>query len=138
MSIQPSVLIWTIICLVLLMLVLSKLLFKPLLAVMDARRDKIERARAAREEALLRKTEAEQNALTERRDAEKRAAQTAAAMLEDAHARCRGEAETLRHAQEDALAEEKAALSSESHEIVASLEPRLDIVAGAFAEKLLL
>ena len=138
MSIQPSVLIWTIICLALLMLVLSKLLFKPLLALMDARRDKIERARAAREDALRRKTEAEENALNEHREAEKRAAQTAASMLEDAHDRCRGEAAELRHAQEDALAEEKAALAAESREIIVSLEPRLDTVAGTFAEKLLL
>ena len=138
MSIQPSVLIWTIICLLRLMLVLSKLLFKPLLAFMDARREKIERARAAREEALRRKAELESSAVTARQDAEKRAAQTAAAMLEDAHARCRNEAETLLHAQEDALEEEKKALAAESEAIIASLEPRLDAVAGAFADKLLL
>ena len=45
MTIQPSVLIWTIICFCLMMVILNKLLFKPLLSFMDARNDRIARAR---------------------------------------------------------------------------------------------
>lgn len=44
MTIQISVTIWTIICFVLLMLILHNLLFKPVLKVMDERRERIEKA----------------------------------------------------------------------------------------------
>ena len=46
MNIQISVTLWTIICFVVLMLILNNLLFKPVLRVMDARREKIEGAAA--------------------------------------------------------------------------------------------
>ncbi len=45
MSIQVSVVIWTVICFVLLMLILKNLLFKPVLQVMDQRKEHIEKAR---------------------------------------------------------------------------------------------
>ena len=50
MSIQISVVIWTIICFILLMLILNNLLFKPVLSVMDKRREKIDAARAKKAE----------------------------------------------------------------------------------------
>jgi F-type H+-transporting ATPase subunit b len=45
MTLQPSLIIWTVICFAVLMLVLSKLLFKPLLSFMDARNEKIAHAK---------------------------------------------------------------------------------------------
>lgn len=50
MNIQLSVVLWTIICFVLLMLILHNLLFKPVLKVLDARREKIENAAAKKVE----------------------------------------------------------------------------------------
>lgn len=44
MTIQLSVTVWTIICFVLLMFILHNLLFKPVLKVMDKRREKINNA----------------------------------------------------------------------------------------------
>ena len=49
MNIQVSVVLWTIICFVLLMLILHNLLFKPVLKVLDARREKIANAAAKKE-----------------------------------------------------------------------------------------
>ncbi|MCQ2354781.1 MAG: hypothetical protein MJ102_06735 [Clostridia bacterium] len=48
MTIQPSIIIWTIINFVLFMLVVDRLLFRPVLAVMDKRQAKIDAARAAK------------------------------------------------------------------------------------------
>ncbi len=45
MNIQPSVMIWTVICFILLMLILKNLLFTPVLKVIDSRKEKIEAAR---------------------------------------------------------------------------------------------
>ena len=45
MTIQPSVLIWTIICFCLAMLILNRLLFRPMLAFMDKRAQRLADAR---------------------------------------------------------------------------------------------
>lgn len=50
MNIQISVTIWTVICFILLMLILHFLLFKPVLRVMDQRRERIEKAAAKKAE----------------------------------------------------------------------------------------
>lgn len=50
MNIQSSVIVWTIICFVLLMLILHNLLFKPVLKVMDDRRLHIENAKKKKRE----------------------------------------------------------------------------------------
>lgn len=71
MTIQISVLIWTVITFCVLMFFLNRCLFRPLLAFMDAREEKIARARRLREEALLaqeaaRKAAEERHALAEK------------------------------------------------------------------------
>ena len=50
MTIQISVTIWTIVCFILAMLILNNLLFKPVLSVMDKRREKIEAAKGKKTE----------------------------------------------------------------------------------------
>lgn len=59
MTVQLSVTVWTVICFILLMLILHNLLFKPVLKVMDARRDRISRAKQKREEQQKQKEEYE-------------------------------------------------------------------------------
>lgn len=72
MTIQLSVLVWTIICFVLLMLILHHLLFHPVLKVMDDRKARI---RSAAEKKAEHERIAEQNAAVLR---EKEAARLAA------------------------------------------------------------
>ena len=50
MNIQLSVIIWTVICFSLLMLILSNWFLRPVLAVLDQRRKKLNDARAKKEE----------------------------------------------------------------------------------------
>lgn len=56
MNIQPSVVIWTVICFSVLMLILHNWLFKPVLALIDSRREKIRAAaeKKAENESVLR------------------------------------------------------------------------------------
>ncbi len=65
MTIQLSVTIWTIICFVALMLILNNLLFKPILKIMDERKERINNA--AQKEVQLEKIKAEHAALTEQK-----------------------------------------------------------------------
>ena len=50
MTIEPSLIVWTVLCFLALMLILKKLLFQPMLTFMDTRNAKIEAARKAKEE----------------------------------------------------------------------------------------
>ena len=44
MNIQPSVIVWTVICFLLLMIILKNLLFTPVLKMLDSRKEKVEAA----------------------------------------------------------------------------------------------
>ena len=44
MTIQPSVMVWTVICFLILMAILKNLLFTPVLKMIDSRREKIQAA----------------------------------------------------------------------------------------------
>ncbi len=50
MTIQISVVIWTVLCFLLLMLILHFLLFRPVLALLDARRERVQNAAARKAE----------------------------------------------------------------------------------------
>ena len=50
MNIQLSVTVWTVICFVLLMIILHNLLFKPVLKLMDERRERINKAHGKKAE----------------------------------------------------------------------------------------
>ena len=54
MTIQISLVIWTVIGFVTLSLILNKFLFKPLLSLMDAREEKIKKGEAERQAAIER------------------------------------------------------------------------------------
>ena len=70
MTIQPSIILWTVICFTLLLLILKNWLFEPVLRVMDARRERIAAARHKKETR-------EQNAIERKNAAEREAAEYA-------------------------------------------------------------
>ena len=50
MNIQPSIMVWTVICFLILTVILKKLLFTPVLEIMDSRREKIKAAAKKKED----------------------------------------------------------------------------------------
>ena len=126
MSIQISVTLWTVICFVTLMLLLDRLLFRPLLRLMDERREKIDAARRTREELSRAREEALRAREEETAAARKRAAADAARALEEARQ------ETVRAAarrQEEIrrrLEDERAALDGETLRLLESMESRTE------------
>ena len=129
MTIEPSLIVWTVLCFLALVLILKKLLFQPMLTVMDTRNAKIEAARKAKEDA---RTEYEEQA---RRLADERAAQEAqlrqsgAEALEHAQEELRRETTQKRAEAAQRLAENRAALAEESERITRELEPQLSDLA---------
>ena len=129
MTIEPSLVVWTVLCFLALMLILKKLLFQPMLTFMDARSAKIETARRAKTQAQAER-EAELHRLADERTAEEaRQREAAAAALAAAHEelmRCTAE---KRADAERRLAEYRAALDKESESICRELEPQLSDLA---------
>ena len=137
MTVQIPVLLWTVICFGALILILENLLFKPMLAFMDRREERIRRAaekKAATERAL---SEAEEDAERFREEEEKHLAVLSAEALAEARReadRMRSEA-AARH--EDHLAERRRTLEKESEEIRGALDEKAEDLAEAWLSSLI-
>lgn len=136
MTIQYEVVIWTIINFTLLFAVLYFLLFKPMLKLMDARRDKIERGKAKRDRLSALALEAEEERKKAAEDAARQKKERAAKEYSDAEKQCEeqklsaeAEAKMLFSSKCDELLKEEA-------EITASLTEAMPALSKAVAKKL--
>lgn len=136
MTVQVSVTVWTILCFLALMLILDRLLFRPLLSFMDKRQGKVDAAREAKETALRQREEELRQREEDAAAAEKKAAQEAAAAVDAA--RTAGAAAAAEKKTDSArrLEEQRAALEQESQAIQSSILPRMGELADAFAQRL--
>ena len=129
MTIEPSLIVWTVLCFLALVLILKKLLFQPMLTFMDTRNAKIEAARKAKEDART-EYEAEARHLADERAAqEAQLRQSGAEALEQAQEELRRETTQKRAEAAQRLAENRAALAEESERITRELEPLLSNLA---------
>lgn len=136
MTIQPSILIWTLISFCLLMLILDRLLFRPMLSFMDARNERIAAAQTKKEEdeRALSAAEAE---LSERREAARvRRTEMAGAELADAKIRAKGMLAKADAERESRVETCKNELVLKSRELEDGLEMGIDRLAKAFADKM--
>ena len=137
MTIQPSILLWTLITFSLTIFVLNRFLFRPMLAFMDKRQEKIDRASAKKAENARRLAEAEEALIRFREEEEKHLADLAAAEL----VKARHDAETMitvTHRKQNQLLDlHVAELEAESKEIEIFLDKQLDDIAQTYAGALL-
>ncbi len=136
MTIQLPVLLWTIILFVVLMLVLNGLLFKPFFRVMDARKARVEAAKARHEHDLQALKEAEEagRKAGEQREAER--ARLAAERNSEAEEYAAKLIADARHRQHEALAAYAVELEQEKTDMLAKINGGLDSIAGKTAERL--
>jgi F0F1-type ATP synthase membrane subunit b/b' len=135
MTVQPNILIWTIICFCAFMLILWFLLLKPILAFTDARKARIAHARSldqsakhAEQQAML---EAQEQAEAQRRaEARKQAVKT---LREES--RVAREAREIRFRQETQARHEE--MEAEASEMVPKLAVSLKEHVNAFTDKLI-
>ena len=86
MTIQPSVIIWTVICFFVFMLVVDRLLFRPVLGMMHRRQKKIDYAAAEQKVIELRRREENQKRLKALENARQQERDRAAESVSDAKA----------------------------------------------------
>lgn len=136
MNIQLNVLIWTIICFCLAMLILDRLLFRPLLKFMDARQAKIDAAKAQREALASRRQKTQALPDPSLMDARKAAMQAAQARQAEAEAEAALAVNQAKEGYASRLEAQRAAQRLASADICADLESQLDTLAVSFAQKL--
>ena len=137
MTVQLPVLLWTVICFGALILILQNLLFKPMLAFMDRRGERI--AKAAEKQAAERRAAEEAQAALERfrEEEEKHISALSAAALNDARReadRMLGEA-AEKHA--EFLGRRRDELTRESEEIRNTLDGNAQELARAWLRSLI-
>ena len=134
MTIQVNVLLWTVICFCAFMLILWRLLLKPMLAFMDARKARIAHARSldktAEREEMRAKLE-QQRQEEARRLAEERRQAVLALQKEN-----RAALEALEKTLQQEAREQYAALEAEASDLVPELATSLEAHVKAFSEKL--
>lgn len=136
MNIQLSVVLWTIICFVLLMLILHNLLFKPVLKVLDARREKIENAAAKKVE--WEKAGQEHAAMLAEREeqfARERQQQIREA-VESIHQDSKRTVELAKEARMELVDSYRSYVEAEREAILRRLSVHASELATAFADKL--
>ena len=136
MTIQISVLLWTVITFCILMFFLNKFLFKPLLAFMDAREQKIASARERREKAALALETAEREAEQRRRAAEKLARDAAAAAILDAKRLAAKQTAEAENRYALLLEQRRSEMETEKRELQQNLDAGMDDLVTAFVQKL--
>lgn len=135
-NIQPSLIIWTVICFGLLMLVLDRLLFRPLLKLMDERKERAESARRRAGEARL-ALEARESELALSHEAErqrllKEASEKAEAFRRDSEAELRALSREL----EERVARNREEAAKLTDEALADVSASLDGFASDYAQML--
>lgn len=136
MTIQPSILIWTLICFAVLMLVLDRLLFRPMLSFMDKRNEKIAAAKQKKSENERRIQEADASIMERRKLAIEKLNEARTKENETAH---KTAAEMINKAVRDSASETEAFGEELVHEkeiLMKELDEGVDGIARAFADKL--
>ena len=137
MNIQPSVIVWTVICFLLLMVILKNLLFTPVLKMLDSRKAKVEAA-----DKKLRDIESIEAENTKRIAAEKiraEAESVAEAKEKVQQIQSQGKKE-IENAQRKCLSDiekYRQGITGEYDKIVYSVAPKMETAAAIFAKNII-
>lgn len=137
MNIQPSIMVWTVICFLLLCLILKNLLFDPVLKVIDSRREKAEAAKEKKRNIENLISEHAVQIEKEKALIEERNRKLAKQRLEQIQLQNKKEIEA---AQRECLADVQKYREDIIHErekIVSSVAPKMETAAALFAKNII-
>lgn len=137
MSIQFSVIIWTVICFLLLMLILHNWLFKPVLEVMEKRRSRIEKAQEKQIEAQRLSAEYEQKNAELQIAFEKKQKALTNAEIEKINADSKKTVESARASRLHTYEVYREECAKEYSRILATAETSTKQIAEIFADRLI-
>lgn len=137
MNIQLSVVIWTIICFSILMLILHNLLFKPVLAMFDRRREKIEAAKAKREKNYKDKEEQEKILKEQKEIAKKRQKEEKMKTIAQIQSDNKKQMENAKKEHLENVEAYSNDIQTEYNRMMQILAPEMQYVAEALAERII-
>lgn len=137
MTIQISIAIWTVICFILLMIILRNFLFKPVLKVLDDRKQRLENARL-KEKEQIRKAE-ENKALILKQQAEyaQKKEQMAKAAAENLNAQGKLQIEEAQKKRISDVDKYRASMDESYKQIISTASVEMNKVAEIFAAKII-
>lgn len=137
MTIQPSIMVWTAICFLLLCVILKNLLFDPVLKVIDSRQEKTVAAKEKKKEIEKLVSEQEIRLEKEKTLAEEKNRKLAKQRLEQIQLQSKKEIEA---AQRQCLADVqkyREDIIDEREKIVSSVAPKMETAAALFAKNII-
>lgn len=137
MNIQPSVVVWTVICFVLLMVILKSLLFTPVLKVMDSRKEKLEAAEKKLREIEGITAENEKRLAEEKVRAEAESIALSKKRVEQIQSDGKKEIENARRKCLSDIEEYRQGITGEYDKIVYSVAPKMETAAAIFAKNII-
>ena len=137
MNIQPSIMVWTVICFLLLTVILKNLLFTPILKIMDSRREKTEAAKEKKEaiEKLILENKAQNEKEKALFEEEKR--KQSKQKLEQIQLQGKKEIEVAQRQCLDDMQKYRAGIKEEHDKIVDSVAPKMETAAALFAKNII-
>lgn len=137
MTIQISIAIWTVICFILLMIILRNFLFKPVLKVLDDRKQRLENARL-KEKEQIRKAE-ENKALILKQQAEyaQKKEQMAKEAAENLNAQGKLQIEEAQKKRISDVDKYRASMDESYKQIISTASVEMNKVAEIFAAKII-
>ena len=137
MNIQPSIMVWTVICFLLLTVILKNLLFTPILKIMDSRREKTEAAKEKKE--AIEKLILENKAQNEKEKAlfEEKKRKQSKQKLEQIQLQGKKEIEVAQRQCLDDMQKYRAGIKEEHDKIVDSVAPKMETAAALFAKNII-
>lgn len=137
MSIQPSVIVWTVICFLLLMIILKNLLFTPVLKVLDSRKEKIDAADKKLRDIESITAENERRLAVEKERAEAEKIAQAKEKVQQIQSRGKKEIENARRKCLSDIEEYRKGMTGEYDKIVYSVAPKMETAAAIFAKNII-
>ncbi len=137
MNIQPSVIVWTVICFLLLAFILKNLLFTPVLRMIDSRKEKIEKAEKKLRDIENITSENEKRLAGEKLRAESEAKVQAKKNVQQIQTRGKKEIENAQRKTLSDIEEYRNGIKGECDRIVSSVAPEMETAAAIFVKNII-
>lgn len=137
MNIQPSVIVWTVICFLLLAVILKNLLFTPVLKMLDSRREKVENANRKLKDIENITAENERRLAEEKARAEAESIALAKKRVQQIQSQGKKEIENARRKSLSDIEEYRNGITGEYDKIVYSVAPKMETAAAIFARNII-
>lgn len=137
MNIQPSVIVWTVICFLLMAVILKNLLFTPVLRMIDSRKEKVDNAEKKLREIESITSENEKRIAGEKLRAEAEAIAQAKEDVQQIQSRGKKEIENAQRKTLSDIEEYRNGMQGECDRIVSSVAPEMETAAAIFVKNII-